>query len=69
MPSSSTTTKNTATRISIIFKNMLTTCPGELSTYGKCLSKNADEKSIDKDVCINEFQLLKTCFKKARIKK
>jgi hypothetical protein len=62
-------TKNTASRISSTFKNMITLCPGEISSYGKCLSKNADENSIDKDVCKNEFQLLKSCFKKSRMKK
>ena len=49
------------------FKRMSTVCPLEIATYGKCLARMSD--AVDKNVCAKEFEALKACFRKARVKR
>ena len=55
---------NTGGVVSIgkVFRNMLTICPGEVGSYGKCLASHAS--TVDKGICENEFRALMSCFKK-----
>jgi len=52
--------------IGVVFRNMTTLCPQEISLYGRCVIANTD--TIDKNVCEKEFEALRHCFRKARVK-
>jgi hypothetical protein len=55
------------TKIGRVFKKMGTLCPFEIATYGKCLVRASDV--VEKNVCQQEFEALKRCFRKARAAK
>jgi hypothetical protein len=55
-------------KIGVVFKNMLVSCPAEISTYATCITR-ASDGGVDKDVCAREFQALKKCFGRARVVK
>ena len=51
------------TRFSAIFREVSTSCPVELTTYGACLTEITTD--IKKNACEKEFKNLKKCFNKA----
>ncbi|XP_059892872.1 NADH dehydrogenase [ubiquinone] 1 alpha subcomplex assembly factor 8 [Gadus macrocephalus] len=45
------------------FPEILAQCPGEASAYGKCVTATTiGKQELQKDLCVKEFQALKTCF-------
>lgn len=48
-----------------VYRTMQSTCPLEISLYGKCVATHAEV--IEKGNCTKEFEALKLCFKKVSI--
>uniref|UniRef100_A0A3P8RMQ1 NADH:ubiquinone oxidoreductase complex assembly factor 8 n=1 Tax=Amphiprion percula TaxID=161767 RepID=A0A3P8RMQ1_AMPPE len=49
-----------------IFPELLAQCADEAAVYGKCVAATTTGKQeLKKDLCVKEFEALKTCFTNA----
>ncbi|XP_071402344.1 NADH dehydrogenase [ubiquinone] 1 alpha subcomplex assembly factor 8 [Centroberyx affinis] len=48
------------------FPELFAQCAGEAAAYGKCVSATTTgRQELRKDLCVKEFEALKTCFANA----
>ena len=59
----STTATKQAIRFSELFREVSTSCPVEVASYGTCLAEITTD--IKKHACEQEFRNLKKCFNRA----
>ncbi|XP_023140778.1 NADH dehydrogenase [ubiquinone] 1 alpha subcomplex assembly factor 8 [Amphiprion ocellaris] len=53
-----------------IFPELLAQCADEAAVYGKCVAATTTGKQeLKKDLCVKEFEALKTCFTNAAKKR
>ena len=53
-------------RLGQAFARMLVACPGEISSYGACLSGKVAEGNLERSACNAQFAALSRCFAQAR---
>ncbi|CAK6964069.1 NADH dehydrogenase 1 alpha subcomplex assembly factor 8 [Scomber japonicus] [Scomber scombrus] len=53
-----------------LFPELFAQCAGEAAVYGKCVTATTTgRQELQKDLCVKEFQALKSCFANAAKKK
>ncbi|KAM9336411.1 NADH dehydrogenase [ubiquinone] 1 alpha subcomplex assembly factor 8 [Symphorus nematophorus] len=53
-----------------LFPELFAQCSGEAAAYGKCVAATTTgRQELKKDLCVKEFEALKTCFMTAAKKK
>ncbi|XP_068610431.1 NADH dehydrogenase [ubiquinone] 1 alpha subcomplex assembly factor 8 [Brachionichthys hirsutus] len=53
-----------------LFPELFAECAGEAAVYGKCVAATtAGRLELKKDLCVGEFDALKSCFTRAAKKK
>lgn len=53
-----------------LFPELLAQCADEAAVYGKCVAATtAGKQELKRDLCVKEFEALKTCFTNAAKKR
>ncbi|XP_043109591.1 NADH dehydrogenase [ubiquinone] 1 alpha subcomplex assembly factor 8 [Puntigrus tetrazona] len=53
-----------------LFPELLAQCSGEAAAYGKCVaSTTTGNQELTKNMCVKEFEALKSCFQSAAKKR
>lgn len=56
-------------RFTVIFQEMKTSCPSQITAYASCVLKEEGTGNVMKGSCEKEFALVKDCFRQVRLQK